>query len=329
MEQTKKGICYGVSVGSGRADLITPEAMNIIKSADVIFLPGSSREKCAAYKILEGAWPGVSDCDVRFVSFTMSHDEAERALRHDRIAEETMEILSEGKSVAFPTLGEVSLYSTYYYIHERLKKAGYRSCFVSGISSVQQVASRLGIALAQGDEMLHIMPASEISDGTLSLPGTKVFMKPGKNHDEIIGKIRAYAKKTSAKVYGVSNLGMEDEVLAKCADELKNLHGYFTIFVVKDGDTDGLAYKGKDPDKPNIKPDATYFENRACKYYPCHKGDHINCLFCYCPLYFAEDCPGEYKMIEKDGRKIKSCMDCEFPHLKENYPAVIKALKGK
>ena len=27
------------------------------------------------------------------------------------------------------------------------------------------------------------------------------------------------------------------------------------------------------------------FENRECKYYPCHETDNINCLFCYCPLF--------------------------------------------
>ena len=36
-----------------------------------------------------------------------------------------------------------------------------------------------------------------------------------------------------------------------------------------------------------------YFENRACKYYPCHEveNDEMNCLFCFCPLYEREHCP--------------------------------------
>ena len=31
-----------------------------------------------------------------------------------------------------------------------------------------------------------------------------------------------------------------------------------------------------------------FFQNRACEYFPCHKGvadEDFNCLFCYCPLY--------------------------------------------
>ena len=33
-----------------------------------------------------------------------------------------------------------------------------------------------------------------------------------------------------------------------------------------------------------------YFENRDCQYYPCHKEmAEMNCLFCYCPLYFLSE----------------------------------------
>ncbi|MCR5233616.1 MAG: cysteine-rich small domain-containing protein [Lachnospiraceae bacterium] len=70
-----------------------------------------------------------------------------------------------------------------------------------------------------------------------------------------------------------------------------------------------------------------FFANKECKYYPCHKGlDEINCLFCYCPLYDRQ-CPGNYKMKEKDGRMVKSCIDCVFPHIPGNYDKVVKLLK--
>ena len=47
-----------------------------------------------------------------------------------------------------------------------------------------------------------------------------------------------------------------------------------------------------------------FFANKKCEYYPCHTCDtDLNCLFCYCPLYHLS-CPGNYRMKEKDGRKI-------------------------
>jgi len=72
-----------------------------------------------------------------------------------------------------------------------------------------------------------------------------------------------------------------------------------------------------------------FFENRECEFFPCHEGlDNFNCLFCYCPLYRIENCPGEGKMIEVKGRMIKDCSDCTFPHRPENYDAVISCLRA-
>ena len=86
-----------------------------------------------------------------------------------------------------------------------------------------------------------------------------------------------------------------------------------------------------------------YFKNTDCKYFPCHKGlsDDFNCLFCYCPLYTLgkscggncdcpmysmPNCPGSKTYIEKNGKKIKVCTDCTFPHRPENYDKIIQIL---
>ncbi|MBQ9550542.1 MAG: metal-binding protein [Lachnospiraceae bacterium] len=73
-----------------------------------------------------------------------------------------------------------------------------------------------------------------------------------------------------------------------------------------------------------------YFENRECRYYPCHDmpGDKgVNCLFCYCPLFHLNDCPGEYHYIEKNGRIRKSCVDCSYIHDEDNYREILKLLR--
>lgn len=72
----------------------------------------------------------------------------------------------------------------------------------------------------------------------------------------------------------------------------------------------------------------SYFENRDCKYYPCHKSEHMNCLFCFCPLYLFEDCGGNPEYIkDENGVLIKDCSGCVFPHVKENYNRIIEKLK--
>ena len=69
-----------------------------------------------------------------------------------------------------------------------------------------------------------------------------------------------------------------------------------------------------------------YFENRECKYYPCHDMEQMNCLFCYCPLNHMDKCPGNPLYIEVGGKVIKDCSGCTFPHEPENYDVIMKIL---
>lgn len=81
----------------------------------------------------------------------------------------------------------------------------------------------------------------------------------------------------------------------------------------------------------NMENSSRFFKNTACSYFPCHKGldsDEFNCLFCYCPLYDREVCPGNPSYIKKaDGRIIKRCTDCTFPHKSENYERIMNLLR--
>lgn len=84
-----------------------------------------------------------------------------------------------------------------------------------------------------------------------------------------------------------------------------------------------------------------FFANKACQYYPCHKGiEELNCLFCYCPLYEREHCPGTPEYIVPGSRRagegeeeqiipVKSCMNCTFPHRAENYDIMMQFLKKR
>ena len=70
-----------------------------------------------------------------------------------------------------------------------------------------------------------------------------------------------------------------------------------------------------------------FFENKDCQYFPCHKGvEAFNCMFCYCPLYAKEKCPGTPEYVERMGKRIKICDHCTFPHKAENYDIIIKIL---
>ncbi len=74
------------------------------------------------------------------------------------------------------------------------------------------------------------------------------------------------------------------------------------------------------------QPSHAFFQNRACRYYPCHPGadpDTFNCLFCYCPLYFLDDCGG----TPKDLGGVKDCTHCLRPHAPGGYEATLARLR--
>ena len=68
----------------------------------------------------------------------------------------------------------------------------------------------------------------------------------------------------------------------------------------------------------------SFFQHRACEFFPCHKTENIedfNCLFCYCPLYaLGERCGGSFTYTE---RGDKDCSACLAPHRRGSYSYII------
>ncbi|EPR44414.1 cysteine-rich small domain-containing protein [Desulfovibrio sp. X2] len=76
-----------------------------------------------------------------------------------------------------------------------------------------------------------------------------------------------------------------------------------------------------------MKNSHSFFTNRDCAYFPCHKGvaeEDFNCLFCFCPLYFLKGCGGR-PTLTPDG--IKDCSGCTVPHAPGGYEHVLQRLR--
>ncbi|MCJ2166288.1 cysteine-rich small domain-containing protein [Pseudodesulfovibrio sp. S3-i] len=72
-----------------------------------------------------------------------------------------------------------------------------------------------------------------------------------------------------------------------------------------------------------------FFSNADCEYFPCHetrRPEKFNCLFCYCPLYFFEECGGNYRVLESG---VKDCTACLIPHTPEGYDHIVGRLKAR
>ncbi len=111
----------------------------------------------------------------------------------------------------------------------------------------------------------------------------------------------------------IDRAGPPEEIFADgCIDELYGLPR---------GAYDGFFGAGEPSEAERA---GAFFQNRACKAFPCHRGvpeAEFNCLFCYCPLYaLGERCGGNCRYTEAGN---KSCVDCAFPHVRANYEKVL------
>lgn len=249
------GKLYGVSVGPGDPELLTLRAKRVLESVDCIAAPDVGGSSRAALRIVEGFIGGkeVVDCPT-----PMGRDREASARAYDAIAERLAGLLDAGKSVAFLSLGDASVYSTWSYVHERMAARGYEAEVVPGVTSFCAAAARLGEPLCEGAEQLVVVPVSAGgAAAALDVPGTKVFMKSGRRIGELRDELRARGLDDGARL--VANCGLEGEVVLRGLGE-GDLPGYMSVVIVKDeearggqsasGGQSGLMAESAEPAEP-------------------------------------------------------------------------------
>ena len=227
------GILYGVGVGPGDAELVTLKALRVMRACDLLILPEADRENCRAWQIAREACPGLADKTFLGFSFPMTRDRARRDAALDKIWSELAALLDAGKNLAFLTIGDPGVYSTFSYMSERARRDGYRTAVVPGVPSFAACAASLGLPLVLDREALHLIPGSEDLESALALPGTKVFMKLGKCMPALKKALLAAEEAGRFTVAAVSDCGHQ-ELCFRGAEALPEDAPYMTTVIVKD-----------------------------------------------------------------------------------------------
>lgn len=224
-----RGILYGVGVGPGDPELLTLKARRILSEADVIAVPDKGAGEKTALHIIGDLAEGKP---LLYCTAPMVRDPALLEAAYAENARKIAALLDEGKTVAFITLGDPSVYSTYLYTHRRVAAMGYEARIIPGVPSFCAVAAALGEGLCEGGDRLLIVPASHRDVGDcLAVDANYVFMKAGRE----IGKLRETLAEHGLldRAAMVENCGMESErVYPRFADAPED-GGYFSVVVVK------------------------------------------------------------------------------------------------
>ncbi len=228
-----KGTFYGVSVGPGDPELMTLQAVRILKTCPVIAAPQTKSGQMLALEIARGA-VDLSDKTIVPMHFAMSRDADLLHASHEAAAALVRPYLDAGQDVAMLNLGDVSVYASYGYLQAILCAQGYPTAMVAGVPSFCAAAARLNIPLTGGmDSMLTIAPGGS-AEGAVAAPGAKVLMKAGHQLPQVLSTLRAHAVLEKSSM--VCNCGLPDErvypTLSDCT--LPAQTGYFATILIKE-----------------------------------------------------------------------------------------------
>lgn len=231
MERLRRGgKLYGVGVGPGDPELLTLKAVRVLREADVVLVPDSVKADKTALHIASAY---LQNKTVETVTTPMVRDKAVVDAAYTAAADRICALLDQGRQVAFLTLGDPTVYSTYMYIHEKVLARGYDVEVVPGVPSFCAAAARLNLSLCQGSEPLLIVPASHGAEGLLDVKANKVFMKAGKSILELQSQLRDRGLLDHAAM--VENCSMENERVYPHFADLTEASGYFSLVIAKEG----------------------------------------------------------------------------------------------
>ena len=224
------GILYGVGVGPGDPELLTLKAIKTISDCDMIAVPGSEKKSTIAYQIVEQVIVDLDNKECLKLEMPMTKDPQILEESHKKAGDAVIAKLKEGKNVAFLTLGDPTIYSTYLYIHRYVKEKGFPTIIINGIPSFCAASARMNIGLVEKAEMLHVIPASYQIEDALKMPGTKVLMKAGAQ----LRRVKETIWNMAGEAVMIENCGMSDGHIYEKREQIPDSAGYYSLLIVKE-----------------------------------------------------------------------------------------------
>jgi precorrin-2/cobalt-factor-2 C20-methyltransferase len=186
------GLFYGIGIGPGDPELLTIKASRLLGEVDVVAVPvaGKNRDS-TAFKI---ARRYINPCsELLALAFPMTQDQNELEQAWEKARRLIRETLDNNHSIAFITLGDPMLYSTYIYLYQYLLASGYSVQTVSGINSFSAAAAAAGIPLTYGNEKMAVLPAEVIPTmeaSELQSFETLVIFKVARCFDQVVSILK-------------------------------------------------------------------------------------------------------------------------------------------
>ncbi len=203
----------GVGVGPGDPGLLTLRALSVLRQADHVLAPVMAPDAVGrAEAVVRQAAPEVA---VERLPFAILGDEAARAGAHEAAARRIVELLDGGARVAFVTLGDPNVYSTFHHLARSVRQLRPDAVVTSipGIMAFQELAAASGTMVLDSGERLYLVSAVDGAEALVHALGDPeaavVVYKGGRHLPELAARLED-AGRLEGAVFG-ELLGMPGE----------------------------------------------------------------------------------------------------------------------
>jgi precorrin-2/cobalt-factor-2 C20-methyltransferase len=235
------GKLYVIGVGPGDPELLTMKAVHVLNRITLLCVPKGSESGTSLALSVVSSVLNLAETRIIEAHFPMRKTRQDNN-KHDlqKLWDETVAILTEhlqqGADVAFITLGDPALYSTYFYLHDEIRRRMPELIIeiIPGITSVSAAAALANMPLGLGDEKIAILPATYGGNLKTILAefDTVVLMKVHSVFGTILPVLRELNLESNC-VY-VSRVGMPDErIIYDISTVTENDLTYFSLLIVR------------------------------------------------------------------------------------------------
>ncbi|GEM_PF-114474 len=226
---------FGIGVGPGDPELLTLKAYMILKEVDMIVAPRSNEKKGSLALLTIRKFIEERENKPMIVEpvFPMTKNERELEFYWEKAKKEVLERGGGCETIAFITLGDPSLYSTFYKFLDFFEEEVEEVEIIPGVTSFSACSALAKVPIAEGNEIVSIIPDVKENHTALRViqnSDSVIFLKP-KNTDAI--KSMLGNKKA---ILGVK-VGFEDQkMVVGNLTELKEPTHYLSTLIVKKED---------------------------------------------------------------------------------------------
>jgi precorrin-2/cobalt-factor-2 C20-methyltransferase len=236
MEQKTKGKLYGIGVGPGDPELLTVKAVKAIESADIIISPTKKMGKPSIALRIADRYikPETELVIMDFPMLSLSEERDKLEAQWGENADRIQQMLDDGKTAVFLTLGDPMVYSTYSYVMAFLLERGMAVETISGVPSFCSLAAHLNVPLTQGEESLGIVGMTQPEDevnAVLDAHQNIVVMKVSANAKGLAEALRK--RHLEQNFVMISNIGMDNEKITRNIEDLEGKVPYLSTVLIK------------------------------------------------------------------------------------------------